>query len=165
MEAPSDGLTDLERMQVLETFLSLFIIAIIYSNNYVCKRRGRLQKCDKMARGGLHPKNNDNIYALNIYNIITRIIPLIINVTILQAKANAISDASLESSRRMMGMLMEVTRMTMMMTMRVMVVLTRMTGMLMEVTRMTMMMTMNEMKGDGDYANGDDDNDHGGNIN
>ena len=141
MEAPSDGLTDLERMQVIETFLSLFIIiATIDSNIYACKRRGRLQKCDKMARGGLHPKNNDNIYALNIYNITTRMVSLITNVTILQAKANAISDASLESSRRMMGMLMEVTR-------------------------MTMMMTMNEMKGDGDYANGDDDDDHVGNIN
>ena len=88
----------------------------------------------------IHPKNDDIIYA-STYNIsITRIIPLIVNVTILQAKANAISDASLESSRRMMGMLMEVTR-------------------------MTMMMTMNEMKGDGDYANGDDDDDHVGNIN
>ena len=53
MEAPSDGLTDLERMQVLETFLSLFIIiATIDSNIYLCKRRGRLQKCDKMARRG-----------------------------------------------------------------------------------------------------------------
>ena len=68
----------------------------------------------------------------------TRIISLIINATILQAKANAISDASLESSRRMMGMLMEVTMMTMMIIMMVMVVVTRMMGMLMEVTRMTM---------------------------
>ena len=71
MEAPSDGLTDLERMQVLETFLSLvIIIATIDSNIYACKRRGRLQKCDKMTRrgeGGIHPKNDDNIYALNIY--------------------------------------------------------------------------------------------------
>ena len=40
-----------------------------------------------------------------------------------------------------------------------------MMGMLMEVTRMTTMMTMNEMKGDCDYANGDDDDDHVGNIN
>ena len=114
MEAPSDGLTDLERMQVLETFLSLFIIIkTIVNNIYACKRRGRLQKCDKMTRrrGGDTPKNDDNIYALNIYNIITRIIPLITIVKILQAKANKISDASLESSRRMMGMLMEVTRM------------------------------------------------------
>ena len=55
----------------------------------------------------------------------------------------------------MMGMLMEVARMTMMITMRVMVVLTRMMGMLLEVTRMTTMMTMNEMKGDDDYGNGD----------
>ena len=140
MEAPSDGLTDLERMQVLETFLSLvIIIATIDSNIYACKRRGRLQKCDEMTRGGITQKNNDNKYALNIYNITTRMISLIINVTILQAKANAISDASLESSRRMMGMLMEVTR-------------------------MTMMMTMNEMKGDGDYGNGNDDDDDVGNI-
>ena len=113
----------------------------------------------------IHPKNDDIIYALT-YNIsITRIIPLIVNVTILQAKANAISDASLESSRRMMGILMEVTRMTMMMTMRAMVVVTRMVGMLMEVTRMTTMITMNEMKGDGDYGNGNDDDDDVGNIN
>ena len=30
---------------------------------------------------------------------------------------------------------------------------------------MTTMMTMNEMKDDGDYANGDDDDDQVGNIN
>ena len=54
--------------------------------------------------------------------------------------------------------------MTMMMTMRAMVVVTRMMGMLMEVTRMTTMMTMNEMKGDGDYGNGNDDDDDVGNI-
>ena len=65
----------------------------------------------------------------------------------------------------MMGMLMEVARMTMMITMRVMVVVTRMMGMLMEVTRITTMMTMNEMKGDDDYGNGDDDDDDVGNIN
>ena len=64
----------------------------------------------------------------------------------------------------MMGMLMEVARMTMMITMRVMVVVTRMMGMLMEVTRITTMMTMNEMKGDDDYGNGDDHNDDVGKI-